>query len=188
VSRPLSRVTLRYSMRRAAAELALVKRRNEASAQTVLADFPRRICVSRRFSRGSSKTRSSTLRTFGRLNEAKQIFATAIQITYASVTDARTSCTPLRFAEKRRRVGGFRRGLFEASRDLCEAEFRSRPACRVSQGSPLGPDRLGRPSLGYFSWPRKRSDQPPGCPRQRATARSCAPCAQAVARKCHLCV
>ncbi len=48
VHRPLARVTLRYSMRRAAAELALVRRRSEASAQTVLAESPRRICVSRR--------------------------------------------------------------------------------------------------------------------------------------------
>src|SRR5260221_12595659 len=37
---PASRVALRYSTSQAAAELALVKRRSEASAQTVLADFP----------------------------------------------------------------------------------------------------------------------------------------------------
>jgi hypothetical protein len=23
-----------------------------------------------------------------------------------------------------------------------------------------------RPSFGYLSWPRKKGDQPPGCPRQ----------------------
>ena len=45
---------------------------------------------------------------------------------------------PMRAAEKRRTAGGIRRGLSEALRALCRAEFRSRPAVRVSQGTPQG--------------------------------------------------
>src|SRR5258708_1205808 len=47
VSRPLTRVTLRYSTNRAPAQLALVKCKIDASAQTVLGEIPRSACVSR---------------------------------------------------------------------------------------------------------------------------------------------
>ena len=50
-----------------------------------------------------------------------------------------------------------------------QVELRSRHIEAGSTGTP--PDQgariQGRPSLGYLSWPRKKSDQPPGCPRLR---------------------
>ncbi len=62
--------------------------------------------------------------------------------------------SPLWSAEQRRRAGGSRRGLSEGRRP----EFRSRPACRVAQGS-----RQRRPRnagvaffLVTFSWRRKK--------------------------------
>ena len=38
---------------------------------------------------------------------------------------------------------------------------------QAAQGHPAtaGRDNQRRPSFGYFPWPRKESDQPPGCPR-----------------------
>jgi len=38
---------------------------------------------------------------------------------------------------------------------------------QAAQGHPAkaGRDNRGRPSLGYLSWPRKKGNQPPGCPR-----------------------
>jgi hypothetical protein len=50
----------------------------------------------------------------------------------------------------------------------CQVEFRSRLIEAGSAGLPreYGARHQGRPSFGYFSWPRKKSDQPPGCPRQ----------------------
>jgi hypothetical protein len=47
-----------------------------------------------------------------------------------------------------------------------EGELRSRPIASSNFGSAEGAARTGPPSLGYFSWRRKKSDQPPGCPRQ----------------------
>jgi len=49
-----------------------------------------------------------------------------------------------------------------------QVEFRSRLVESGSAGAPreYGARLLGRPSLGYLSWPRKKGDQPPGCPRQ----------------------
>ena len=49
----------------------------------------------------------------------------------------------------------------------CQVEFRSRLIEAGSTGAPRerGARLQGRPSFGYFSWPRKKSDQPPGCPR-----------------------
>ncbi|MEO8009795.1 MAG: hypothetical protein ABI728_14925, partial [Betaproteobacteria bacterium] len=48
-----------------------------------------------------------------------------------------------------------------------QVELRSRPIEAGSTGAPpdKGARHQGRPSFGYFSWPRKKSDQPPGCPR-----------------------
>ena len=48
-----------------------------------------------------------------------------------------------------------------------QVEFRSRLARTGSRrvtSSIEEARHLGRPSFGYFSWPRKKSDQPPGCP------------------------
>jgi len=51
----------------------------------------------------------------------------------------------------------------------CQVEFRSRLVGSGSTGAPRGNGaRLqGRPSFGYLSWPRKKGDQPPGCPRPK---------------------
>ena len=57
---------------------------------------------------------------------------------------------PLRAAEQRRRAGGSRRGLFESSRAVREGEFRSRPARRVAQGSPLHVNETGEPGATFF--------------------------------------
>jgi len=73
---------------------------------------------------------------------------------------------PMWSAEQRRRAGGLRRGLSEARR----AEFRSRPALRVAQGSRRSrPRSLGSPFLCLLSFgeakesetPRKGGTQPP---------------------------
>ena len=74
---------------------------------------------------------------------------------------------PMRAAEQRSRAGGSRRGLSEASPFFREAEFRSPPGVASSAGKPEGPANLGPPSLGYFSWRRKKSDRLPGRPRRR---------------------
>ena len=57
-------------------------------------------------------------------------------------------------AEQRRRAGGSRRGLFEGQ----SPEFRSRPACRVAQGSQRSwPRNAGVAfSLATFFWRPKR--------------------------------
>jgi hypothetical protein len=47
-----------------------------------------------------------------------------------------------------------------------QGELRSRPIASSNFGNPEGAARQGPPSLGYFSWRLKKSDQPPGCPRQ----------------------
>ena len=49
-----------------------------------------------------------------------------------------------------------------------QVELRSRPIEAGSTGIPRerGARLQGRPSFGYFSWPRKKNNQPPGCPRQ----------------------
>jgi hypothetical protein len=47
-----------------------------------------------------------------------------------------------------------------------EGELRSRPIPSLNFGNPEGAARTGPLSLGYFSWRLKKSDQPPGCPRQ----------------------
>ena len=51
----------------------------------------------------------------------------------------------------------------------CQVELRSRHIEAGSAGLPRerGARHQGRPSFGYFSWPRKKSDQPPGCPRSQ---------------------
>ena len=60
---------------------------------------------------------------------------------------------PLRGAEQRRRAGGLRRGLFEGR----SPEFRSRPACRVAQGTGVaGADPGVAFSLATFFWRSKR--------------------------------
>ena len=60
---------------------------------------------------------------------------------------------PLRGAEQRRRAGDFRRGLFEGR----SPEFRSRPACRVAQGTGVAGDDLGVAFfLATFSWRSKK--------------------------------
>jgi len=48
-----------------------------------------------------------------------------------------------------------------------QVELRSRPIEAGSAGAPreYGARLQGRPSLGYLSWPRKKGNQPPGCPR-----------------------
>jgi hypothetical protein len=48
-----------------------------------------------------------------------------------------------------------------------QVELRSRPIEAGSAGAPreCGARLQGRPSLGYLSWPRKKGNQPPGCPR-----------------------
>ena len=49
----------------------------------------------------------------------------------------------------------------------CQVELRSRHIEAGSTGLPRerGARHQGRPSFGYFSWPRKKSNQLPGCPR-----------------------
>jgi len=49
----------------------------------------------------------------------------------------------------------------------CQVELRSRHIEAGSAGAPRdnGARLLGRLSFGHFSWPRKKSDQLPGCPR-----------------------
>src|SRR5258706_4158442 len=49
----------------------------------------------------------------------------------------------------------------------CQVEFRSHLVESGSAGAPreYWARLQGRPSFGYFPWPRKASDQPPGCPR-----------------------
>jgi len=76
--------------------------------------------------------------------------ATVWRMKYRSVCFSSPSCS----AEQRRRAGGSRRGLSEGR----SPEFRSRPACRVAQGS-----RRSRPRnagvaffLVTFSWRRKK--------------------------------
>ena len=60
---------------------------------------------------------------------------------------------------------GRRGGLFELSHGLYdESEFHSRLPRRAAQGHHASGGEPGRPSFGYFSWPRKKSDQPRGCP------------------------
>ena len=48
-----------------------------------------------------------------------------------------------------------------------QVELRSRHIEAGSTGSPRdnGARHQGRPSFGYLSWPRKKGNQPPGCPR-----------------------
>src|SRR5882724_4691067 len=48
-----------------------------------------------------------------------------------------------------------------------QVEFRSRLIESGSAGAPreYGARLQGRPSFGYLSWPRKKGNQPPGCPR-----------------------
>ena len=62
----------------------------------------------------------------------------------------------------------------------CQVELRSRPIEAGSTGAPRdnGARIQGRPSFGYFPWPRKESDQLPGCPRPGVSARDARPLPQ----------
>ena len=55
-----------------------------------------------------------------------------------------------------------------------QVELRSRLIESGSAGNSLGQGSAasGRTSFGYFSWPIKKSDQPPGCPRLRRKVKS----------------
>ena len=74
---PPLRGALRYSMRRAAAELGPTK---DVGPQTVLADFPRRLCVARRLLRGRPK------------HCCGQVLVSLVQ---AALPNKRTSCGSL---------------------------------------------------------------------------------------------
>jgi hypothetical protein len=65
---------------------------------------------------------------------------------------------PLRGAEQRRRAGGSRRGLFEGR----SPEFRSRPACRVAQGTGRSPaPTWGSPSFCLLFLGEARKSETP---------------------------
>ena len=99
-----------------------------ARTQTVLADPSRRVCVTRRLTRGSSPV-------------------------LTNMVLPNSGCTPfgfgspLRAAEQHSPVGGSRRALSEPSQFHREGELRSRPTGRAAQGSPK--DRRTR---GRFFW------------------------------------
>src|SRR5260221_10618161 len=73
-------------------------------------------------------------------------------------------------------MGGSRR-LFEShgkARCVCLARSSSAvaPSRQAAQGHPVNAGATpGRPSFEYFSWPIKKSTQPPGCPRPLSRAR-----------------
>ncbi|MPN42653.1 hypothetical protein SDC9_190210 [bioreactor metagenome] len=91
--------------------------------QTVLALFPVAPCAARR-RRGQRENRADIFTTSGK--------------------NPMVLCFPLWSAEQRRRAGGSRRGLSEGR----SPEFRSRPACRVAQGSRRSrPRNPGSPSF-----------------------------------------
>src|SRR5574343_685953 len=77
---------------------------------------------------------------------------------FAPAFPPRRLWAPMWSAEQRRRAGGFRRGLFEARR----AEFRSRPARRVAQGSRRSrPRSLGSPFLCLLSFGEAKESKAP---------------------------
>jgi hypothetical protein len=70
---------------------------------------------------------------------------------------------PLRGAEQRRKAGGLRRGLFEGR----SPEFRSRPACRVAQGTGVAGADPGSPFLWLLSFGEAKESTP--APQARKT-------------------
>ena len=85
--------------------------RYAAKAQTVLADTPRLVCVTRRLTRDCNSRIPWQVNGFG---------------------------LPLFAAAQRSDAGGSRRALSEPSQLYREGELRSRPAARAAQGSPQG--------------------------------------------------
>src|ERR1043166_3737953 len=111
--------TLCYSKSRAAAELALAK---SARAQTVLADNPRLFCVARRYRGGASG------RDVRRCNVAGHTLHTPAYRYREFPSDS-----PSNAAES----GGVGEHCLSPRIVLAEGELRSRPARRVTQGTPV---------------------------------------------------
>jgi hypothetical protein len=159
--------SLRYSAGRAACL-------NSPAAQTRQADCPRPACVAQRLSRGP---KASWLNQFDqKLHSHGQPGKKPKNEIHRSNVDALPG--PLGGAEQRRKAGGLRRGLFEGR----SPEFRSRPACRVAQGTGAAGTDLGVAfSLATFFWPHKRKyarqqGGTPSQPKPRSQKQRTQPC------------
>jgi len=128
---------------------------NSPAAQTTQADYPRPACVAQRLPRGPQRRPRSTVFPQNTDFHGQPEKTAKNKICYSG-TQAQVrvvSPGPLGGAEQRRKAGGSRRGLFEGQ----SPEFRSRPACRVAQGTGnAGTDPGVAFSLATFFWPHKR--------------------------------
>ena len=154
---------------------------NSPAAQTTQADCPRPACVAQRLPRGPQRRPCSTDVTqetgfhgqpekmakneicfllppapppsLPRKRESRMLDSRLRGSDGAPASPRIVSPGPLRGAEQRRKAGSSRRGLSEGR----SPEFRSRPACRVAQGTGnAGTDPGVAFSLATFFWPHKR--------------------------------
>ncbi len=149
---------LRYSAGRAACL-------NSPAAQTRQADCSRPACVSQRLSRGPKNRWCAKgvphFWPFWRVDHSKAF-------SFFAGCAATPFRVPMWRAEQRRRAGGCRRGLSEAWRS--QAEFRSRPARRVAQGTRRSrAQNLGSPFLWLLSFGEAKESTPAG--RRKAAAK-----------------
>jgi hypothetical protein len=175
------RVTLRFSLETAAAELAQAL---QASTQTVLADYPVSSCDARRDQRepvrGGARHRATISCFFGEQPAALPTQASQAQLM------ASQWISPVGHAEHRRKLRRSRRGLFEQP-PIGMMRVPQPPQLLRSAGNPQPQAKgvtSGSPSLGYLSWRDKKGTVPAGHPRHLNQPRASAQIHTTTQRHC----